>query len=112
MAGAIICTRWGNAAAFPLTLPALRAGPPPLGRDNRAMLDAIAAANGRYRGVAIVGEGATDREFRDLHDGGVRGVRFNFVKHLGGMPDLAFFKSVLPRLKGMGWHLILHLDAA
>ena len=82
------------------------------GSDNRAMLDAIAASGGRYRGVAIVDESVTDRDFRDLHLGGVRGVRFNFVKHLGGMPDLHLFRSVLPRLKAMGWHLILHLDAA
>jgi len=82
------------------------------GSDNRAMLDAIAASAGRYRGVAIVDESVTDRDFRDLHQGGVRGVRFNFVKHLGGIPDLYFFKSLLPRLKAMGWHLILHVDAA
>ena len=82
------------------------------GSDNRAMVDAIAAAGGRYRGVAIVDERVTDRDFRDLHEGGVRGVRFNFVKHLGGMSDLRFFKSALPRLEAMGWHLILHLDAA
>jgi 2-pyrone-4,6-dicarboxylate lactonase len=82
------------------------------GSDNRAMLDAIAASGGHYRGVAIVDESVTDRDFRVLHEGGVRGVRFNFVKHLGGIPDLRFFQSVLPRLEEMGWHLILHLDAA
>ncbi|HEV2552056.1 MAG TPA: amidohydrolase family protein [Stellaceae bacterium] len=82
------------------------------GSDNRAMIDAIAASGGRYRGVAIIDESATDEDLRALHEGGVRGVRFNFVKHLGGMPDLRFFRSVLPRLEAMGWHLILHLDAA
>ena len=81
------------------------------GSDNRAMLDAIAASGGRYRGVAIIDENVTDQDFHDLHEGGVRGVRFNFVKHLGGMPDLRFFRSMVPRLKAMGWHLILHLDA-
>jgi 2-pyrone-4,6-dicarboxylate lactonase len=82
------------------------------GSDNRAMLDAIAASSGRYRGVAIIDESVTDRDLRALHEGGVRGVRFNFVKHLGGMRDVRFFTSVLPRLKAIGWHLILHLDAA
>jgi len=82
------------------------------GSDNRAMLDAIAASGGRYRGVAIVEESVTEKDFHHLHDGGVRGVRFNFVKHLGGMPDLRFFKRVSLRLEEMGWHLILHLDAA
>jgi 2-pyrone-4,6-dicarboxylate lactonase len=82
------------------------------GSDNRAMLDAIAARPAALRGVAIVDDDTSDADLTRLHEGGVRGVRFNFVKHLGGMPDLYFFKSVLPRLKAMGWHLILHLDAA
>jgi hypothetical protein len=47
-----------------------------------------------------------------MHRGGIRGVRFNFVKHLGGRPDMAFFDRTVARLKDMGWHLILHLDSA
>ena len=81
------------------------------GKDNRAMLDAIATNPARYRGVAIVDDGFTDAEFESLHRGGVRGVRFNFVKHLGGSPDLAVFHRVLDRIKGLGWHVVLHLDA-
>ena len=81
------------------------------GKDNRAMLDAIAANPARYRGVAIVDDGFNDAEFEALHGGGVRGVRFNFVKHLGGAPDLTAFHRVLDRIKGLGWHVVLHLDA-
>lgn len=82
------------------------------GTDNRAMLDAIAASRGRHRGVAIVDDGFSDRDFAALHRSGVRGVRFNFVKHLGGVPDLQVFRHVLERIAPLGWHLILHLDAA
>jgi len=46
-----------------------------------------------------------------MHAGGIRGVRFNFVKHLGGRPYMAFFKRNVERAKAFGWHLILHLDA-
>lgn len=81
------------------------------GKDNRAMLDAIAADPARYRGVAIVDDGFTDAQFEALHRGGVRGVRFNFVKHLGGAPDVPAFHRVLDRIKGLGWHVVLHLDA-
>ena len=42
---------------------------------------------------------------------GVRGVRFNFVKHLGGAPDMAVFNRVIDRIKGRGWHVVLHVDA-
>ena len=57
------------------------------GTDNAAMLDAIASDPARYRGVAIVDDGFTEADYDALHAGGVRGVRFNFVKHLGGAPD-------------------------
>jgi predicted TIM-barrel fold metal-dependent hydrolase len=77
----------------------------------RVTLDAIARSNGRYRGTAIIDESYGDREFQTMHEGGIRGVRFNFVKHLGGRPDLGFFRKTVGRVKSMGWHLILHLDS-
>jgi predicted TIM-barrel fold metal-dependent hydrolase len=82
------------------------------GTDNRAMLDAIAASGGRYRGVAIVDESFTENDYAALHDGGVRGVRFNFVKHLGGMPDLKLVHRVAEYIRPFNWHLVVHLDAA
>ncbi|MBI3517530.1 MAG: amidohydrolase family protein [Proteobacteria bacterium] len=81
------------------------------GTDNRAMLDAIASSDGAYRGIAIVGGNVTGAELAALDRGGVRGVRFNFVAHLGGAPDLEVFDRTLDRLDGLGWHVVLHLDA-
>jgi predicted TIM-barrel fold metal-dependent hydrolase len=81
------------------------------GPDMRATLDGIARSKGAYRGTAIIDETYGDKEFRQMHDGGIRGVRFNFVKHLGGRPDMAFFHRTVERLPELGWHLILHLDA-
>jgi 2-pyrone-4,6-dicarboxylate lactonase len=80
--------------------------------DNRAMLDAIAASGSAWRGVALVDESFGDAEYKALHDGGVRGVRFGFLQHLGGVPDFALLKRTAERIAGMGWHLVLHLDAA
>ena len=80
--------------------------------DNRAMLDAIATSHGAWRGVAVIDAGFGDAEFATLHDGGVRGVRFNFVKHLGGVPNIALVRRTAERIAAMGWHLVLHLDAA
>jgi len=82
------------------------------GADNRATLDAIAADPERTRGIAIIDDSFGERQFRDLNDGGIRGVRFNFVKHLGGMPDMALFHGTVARIRPLGWHLVLHLDAA
>jgi 2-pyrone-4,6-dicarboxylate lactonase len=81
------------------------------GSDNRAMLDAIADDPKNIRGVAIVDASFDDAEYKKLHDGGVRGARFNFVKHLGGTPDMALFQRTVDRIKDMHWHLVLHLDA-
>ncbi|MDP3072913.1 MAG: amidohydrolase family protein [Opitutaceae bacterium] len=81
------------------------------GPDNRAMLDAIASSNGAYRGVCIAKKTFTDAEFQQLHDGGVRGVRFNFVTHLGGTPDLDAMKTILARVAPLGWHLVIHVNA-
>ncbi len=81
------------------------------GADMRVTLDAIARSNGRYRGTAIIDESISEKQFERMHEGGIRAVRFNFVKHLGGRPDLAFFQKTIERIKPLGWHLILHLDA-
>lgn len=81
------------------------------GTDNRAMIDAIKSSNGAYRGVCIANDSFNENDFQDLHDGGVRGVRFNFVKHLGGAPNLDSMKTVLQRVKPLGWHLVIHVNA-
>jgi 2-pyrone-4,6-dicarboxylate lactonase len=81
------------------------------GPDNSAMLDAIASSNGAYRGVCIARASFTDADFQRLHDCGVRGVRFNFVTHLGGTPNLDAMRSILARVKPLGWHVIIHVNA-
>jgi predicted TIM-barrel fold metal-dependent hydrolase len=81
------------------------------GSDNSAMLDAIASSNGAWRGAAMVAPEVTDRELERLHAGGVRCVRFNFVQHLGGAPDLKAVAAVIRRVAPLGWHMQLHLDA-
>jgi 2-pyrone-4,6-dicarboxylate lactonase len=81
------------------------------GADMWATLDGIARSQGAYRGTAIIDASYTEKDFERMHEGGIRGVRFNFVKHLGGRPDMQFFEKTIQRLKAMDWHLILHLDA-
>jgi predicted TIM-barrel fold metal-dependent hydrolase len=82
------------------------------GIDNSVILDAIASSNGRYRGVANVDDDFSEEDIEALHDGGCRGARFNFVKHLGGVPDLREFHRIVARIKPFGWHVVLHFDAA
>lgn len=81
------------------------------GNDNRVVVDAIAASNGRYRGIANIDDSISDSELRALDKSGIRGCRFNFVKHLGGFPDMAVFDRTVTRIAKLGWHVDLHFDA-
>ena len=81
------------------------------GTDNSAMLDALATSNGAWRGAAMVDKAVSDRELEWMHAVGVRCVRFNFVQHLGGAPDLKAVAAMIERVTPLGWHIQLHLDA-
>ncbi|TKT76265.1 amidohydrolase family protein [Aquamicrobium sp. LC103] len=81
------------------------------GTDNSAMMDAIAAAGGRYRGIAMVDREISETELAELHEGGVRGVRFNFVTHLGAPADLDAIRAITEKIIPLGWHAVVHFDA-
>lgn len=81
------------------------------GTDNRAMLDALEWGDGRFAGVAMIDETHTDGDLDEMHHLGVRGIRFNFVRHLGGEPDLSLMWALVDRVRPLGWHVELHFDA-
>lgn len=82
------------------------------GRDNRAMLDAIAHSQGRARGVASVGPEITLAELRALHEGGVRGVRFNFVRRLVDAAPRDDYLAIAAKVADLGWHVVVYFEAA
>lgn len=81
------------------------------GTDNSAVIDALEWSKGAWRGVCMIDDTVTDEALEALDTAGVRGARFNFVAHLGGAPDLKVIEAVVARIKPMGWHLQVHLDA-
>ncbi|WP_431286521.1 amidohydrolase family protein [Roseateles chitinivorans] len=81
------------------------------GDDNRAMVDACRASGGRARGVATVRRGITDAQLKDLHDAGVRGVRFNFVKRLVDFTPRDELMEIAQRVKALGWHVVIYFEA-
>lgn len=81
------------------------------GIDNTAMLDAIKNDPKRYKGVCIANDSFSSDDFKYLNDNGVSGVRFNFVTHLGGAPDLAMMERVLNKVIPLNWHLVIHVNA-
>jgi 2-pyrone-4,6-dicarboxylate lactonase len=82
------------------------------GTDNRAMLDALEWGRGRYRGVALLGGHESDAELARMSGLGVCGLRLNFLRHLGGAPDLAAARRAIDRVSELGWHAQLHFDAS
>jgi 2-pyrone-4,6-dicarboxylate lactonase len=81
------------------------------GLDNRPALDAIAQSEGRYRGVANIDDTITAKDLEALDKWGMRGCRFNFVRHLGGVPDMGVFERVVAMIAPLRWHVDLHFDA-
>jgi 2-pyrone-4,6-dicarboxylate lactonase len=82
------------------------------GADNRAMVDACMSSGGKARGVATVRRGLSDEELRRLHDAGVRGVRFNFVKRLVDFTPKDELMEVAARIAKLGWHVVIYFEAA
>jgi 2-pyrone-4,6-dicarboxylate lactonase len=85
------------------------------GRDNAAMLDALARHPGRLRGVAVADADTTHAELRRWHEIGVRGLRFNHffrggsLHYRGGVP-LEAAEALAPAMAELGWHLQLWID--
>ncbi len=82
------------------------------GYDNRAMLDTIEAGAGRYLGVALVPVNVADTELARLAGAGIRGVRFNFVKHLDQGVAIDDVVALTHRLKPLGLHLQVHFESS
>lgn len=82
------------------------------GADNRAMLDAVRAAGDRARGIATVRPDVSDAELRALHEAGVRGVRFNFVKRLVDATPTDDLATIAKRIAPLGWHVVIYFEAA
>lgn len=82
------------------------------GADNSALVDALVAANGRARGVATVRADVTDDELARLHEAGVRGVRFNFVRRLASPKPDSYYHQIVDRIAAFGWHIVIYFEAA
>ncbi|MAK61899.1 MAG: 2-pyrone-4,6-dicarboxylate hydrolase [Ponticaulis sp.] len=81
------------------------------GTDNRATLNAIAKSNGKARGIAVVDPAISDEELDALHEGGIRGVRFNFLKRLVDDAPKDKFLDVAKRIERLGWHVVVYFEA-
>ena len=81
------------------------------GADNGAMIDALVHSGGKARGVATVRRSVTDQEIQSMHDAGVRGVRFNFVKRLVDFTPKDELMEIAARIAHWGWHVVIYFEA-
>lgn len=81
------------------------------GTDNRALVDACRSAGDLARGVASVNAGVTDVELAEMHDAGVRAVRFNFVKRLVDDTPKEVFANIAERVGKLGWHIVVYFES-
>jgi 2-pyrone-4,6-dicarboxylate lactonase len=78
------------------------------GLDNRVTEDAVAGRPQAYRGIALLAPDVPRQELQRLDAAGFRGVRFNFMGHLGPSTPIDEILALAQRLEPLGWHLQVH----
>ena len=64
----------------------------------------------KARGVAVVAPAIAEADLERLHHGGIRGIRFNFLKRLVDDAPKDKFLEVAGRLP-RGWHVVVYFEA-
>ena len=82
------------------------------GSDNSAMLDVLRSANGAARGVATVEPDVSEHELAEMHEAGVRGVRFNYVRRLVDPEPDEYYLRIIEKIAPLGWHVVVYFEAA
>jgi predicted TIM-barrel fold metal-dependent hydrolase len=80
------------------------------GTNNAALLASLRAANGRYRGIAVIDAATPERDLDALAEAGIAGVRVNVL--YGGGVGFAAGRAIEARVRARGWHIQLLIDIA
>ncbi|MSQ19342.1 MAG: hypothetical protein EXR39_07210 [Betaproteobacteria bacterium] len=98
--------RWidqlGKASAVASVAHLVMVHPSVYGPDLSALTDALAAGGGKYRGVAVVAPDASTARFAELHQAGIRALRFNLVSVAG--TSFEGFDALAAKAAEHGWH--------
>jgi len=82
------------------------------GSDNSAMLDVLRSANGDARGVATLEPRVSASELEEMHESGVRGVRFNYVRRLVDPEPDEYYHRIIEKIAPLGWHVVVYFETA
>ena len=72
-------------------------------------VDAVTRMGDRARGIAVVEPTITDAELDRLNEAGFRGLRFTTL--LKGGADVGGITAMAERIKRLGWHIQMFIDA-
>ncbi|HEY6362367.1 MAG TPA: amidohydrolase family protein [Vicinamibacterales bacterium] len=79
--------------------------------DNRVTIDAIAQMAPNARGVAVVHPSVTDAELKQLHAGGIRGIRFSLTDPKTAVVTHDMIEPLAKRVAALGWHVQINMTA-
>jgi 2-pyrone-4,6-dicarboxylate lactonase len=82
------------------------------GTDNAAMLDVLDSSNNRCRGVATIAPDISSGELQEMHERGVRAVRFNYVRRLVDPKPDEYYHRIVEKIAPLGWHVVIYFEAA
>jgi 2-pyrone-4,6-dicarboxylate lactonase len=82
------------------------------GSDNSALLDVLERSNDNARGVVTVKPDVTPGRLAWMHELGVRGVRFNYVKRLVDPKPDEYYREIIEKIRPLGWHVVLYFEPA
>lgn len=80
------------------------------GYDQSYLKAALKILGSKFVGVTQLPESVTDNELAELHQAGVRAVRFNIIRM--GKTQLHYMEKIAQRVfDKMGWHIELYLES-
>lgn len=77
----------------------------PAGRPSRSLAPSCA------RGIAVVTDQIGDKELEQLHQGGVRGLRFSVWNPNNAVVSFDMCEPLSHRVSDLGWNMQLHMSA-
>ena len=78
--------------------------------DPQVTLDAIAKSDGRLKGVIRADNSLTPEKIRSLHQGGIRGLRFPFAKHVRRSFDVDKMHASINLISPLSWFGEFQID--
>ena len=80
------------------------------GTENQVTVDAITQLAPHARGVAVVHPTITDAGLKQLHDAGVRGIRFSLSDPATAIVTLEMVEPLSKRVADLGWHVQFNVE--